>query len=177
MSGGRVADVATLVLTLVGPDRAGLVAAVAEAIETHGGNWERSQLAELSGAFAGIVEVSVPTTRLAGLRAALNGLDGLLTLTVHDAAEPPPVPAVREVVVTVLGNDRPGIVREVSATLHEQGLSVDSLSTQTREAPMAGGRLFEARVVARAAETADPVRLRAALERLAAEIQVDLALG
>ena len=51
---------ATLVLTVVGDDRAGLVATVADVVGAHGGNWESSQLAELAGAFAGIIEVSVP---------------------------------------------------------------------------------------------------------------------
>ena len=44
---------ATLVLTVIGDDRAGLVNALAEAVTAHGGNWERSQLAELAGKFAG----------------------------------------------------------------------------------------------------------------------------
>ena len=51
---------ATLVLTLIGDDRAGLVNAVAEVVARHGGNWERSQMAELAGKFAGIVLVTVP---------------------------------------------------------------------------------------------------------------------
>jgi len=46
----------TLVLTVVGADRAGLVAAVADVVTEHGGNWENSELAELAGAFAGIIE-------------------------------------------------------------------------------------------------------------------------
>ena len=48
---------ATLVLTVIGDDRAGLVNALADVVTAHGGNWERSQLAELAGKFAGIVLV------------------------------------------------------------------------------------------------------------------------
>ena len=73
----------TLVLTVVGADRAGLVAAVADVVDAHGGNWENSELAELAGAFAGIIEVAVPADRVDELRAALSGLDGLLTISVH----------------------------------------------------------------------------------------------
>ncbi|HAM44044.1 MAG TPA: amino acid-binding ACT protein, partial [Propionibacteriaceae bacterium] len=61
-----------LILTVVGDDRAGLVAALAEVVSAHGGNWERSELAELAGTFAGIVEVSVPAAAAAALTAALN---------------------------------------------------------------------------------------------------------
>ncbi len=46
---------ADLVLTLIGPDRPGLVEAVAEPIAAHGGNWLESRMAHLAGQFAGIV--------------------------------------------------------------------------------------------------------------------------
>src|SRR5690606_26345178 len=55
-----IAFMSTLVLTVIGDDRAGLVNAVAEVVARHGGNWERSQMAELAGKFAGIVLVTVP---------------------------------------------------------------------------------------------------------------------
>ena len=72
-----------LVLSVIGDDRAGLVEALAEAIGTHGGNWERSQMAELAGQFAGIVVVSVPDDRADELRSALARLDWLLDITAH----------------------------------------------------------------------------------------------
>jgi predicted amino acid-binding ACT domain protein len=58
----------TLVITVVGDDRAGLVASLADIVDAHGGNWETSEMAELAGAFAGIVEVSVSTDRADDLR-------------------------------------------------------------------------------------------------------------
>jgi glycine cleavage system regulatory protein len=51
---------ATLVLTVIGDDRSGLVSALSGVIADHGGSWERSQMARLAGKFAGIVVVSVP---------------------------------------------------------------------------------------------------------------------
>ncbi len=168
----------TLVLTLVGDDRAGLVAAVADVVDAHGGNWEDSQLAELSGAFAGIVQVSVDAADAEALRAALSDLDGLLTVTVHssertesDAAAPRPL------TIGVLGNDRPGIVREISSALRAHEVSIDRMTTRTRDAAMYGGRLFEATVSARVPASVDPAEVKAELERLATEIQVDITLG
>ncbi len=81
------------------------------------------------------------------------------------------------IVMQVLGNDRPGIVREVSAVLNAHALSIEELTTETREAAMAGGRLFEASVIAKVPPTVDLDALRADLERLASEIQVDITLG
>ncbi len=165
-----------LVLTVVGDDRAGLVAALADVVSAHGGNWEHSQLAELAGTFAGIVVVSVPDERADDLTVALGRLDGLLKVTVHPGALQTEAAKPRELTVNVLGNDHPGIVRDISAVLSRHGLSIDLLTSESREAPMSGGRLFEAHVVARVPAGADPGAIKADLERLAAEILVDITL-
>jgi len=164
-----------LILTVVGDDRAGLVAALAEVVSAHGGNWERSELAELAGTFAGIVEVSVPAAAAAALTAALNELQGLLKITTHAGSEAA-IEIWPLISLTVIGNDRPGIVKEVSATLSRHQLSIEHLSSKTIDAPMTGGRLFEATVSARIPSDADTQAIRADLEALAAEIQVDIKL-
>jgi glycine cleavage system regulatory protein len=169
----------TLILTVAGADRPGLVAAVADVVEAHGGNWENSSLAELAGTFAGVIEVSVATERTAELQDALRGLQGqgLLTLAVLTGS-PEDADADDQVLeIRVLGNDRSGIVREVSNVLSAHDLSIEELATETRDAAMAGGRLFEASVVARVPASVDLDALRRDLERIAAEIQVDITLA
>lgn len=167
---------ATLVLTLVGDDRAGLVQAVADAVTAHGGNWERSELAELAGAFAGIVLVSVPDSAQAALVEELNALSGLLHITPHSGAPVAEADAGERFVFTVLGNDQPGIVREITHAIARRGLSIDRFSSRTLEAPMAGGTLFEARVSVRIEDRAGLSEAVDELERLAGEIQVDLTV-
>ncbi|KRE42958.1 glycine cleavage system protein R [Knoellia sp. Soil729] len=171
----------TLVLTVIGNDRAGLVKALADVIEQGGGNWERSHLSELAGKFAGIVTVTVPPERVDALRAALAPLDGLLDVTVHDgsadrgpAADAEPR---RDLRIELLGNDRPGIVGAVSGVLARHHLSVADLQSLTRDAPMTGGRLFEASALVAVPAQVDLDALRADLEQLASEIQVDLTLS
>lgn len=166
---------AKLVLTLVGADRAGLVKAVADTVAAHGGNWEQSELAELAGAFAGIVLVAVPDRRLDDLSAALRALDGTLQITPHAGSETT-ADAGERLVFTVLGNDRAGIVRDITGALARRGLSIDRLTSRTRDAPMSGGTLFEATVSVRVGDGADVAAAVAELERLAGEIQVDLTV-
>lgn len=174
---GTLSAMTTLVLTIVGGDRSGIVASVADAVATHGGNWETSRLAELAGAFAGIVEVSVPAERADALRDALADLDGLHTVTVVAGAGAGDSSAPRQsMVLHVLGNDHPGIVRELSTALSAQGVSIERMTTETRDAAMTGGRLFEATVVAVAPAGLDVGAVRTEVERLAAEIQVDVTL-
>lgn len=168
---------ARLVLTLVGEDRAGLVQAVADAVAAHGGNWERSEMAELAGAFAGIVLVSVPDDALDALSAQLDSLDGLLQVTPHRGTAADGADASAGFVFTILGNDHPGIVRDITHALASRGLSIDRFTSTTLEAPMAGGTLFEATVSVRAPSGTDLDEARAELERIAGEIQVDLSVG
>lgn len=166
----------TLILTVAGADRPGLVAAVADVVDAHGGNWENSSLAELAGTFAGVIEVSVAADRTDELEQALRGLEGLLTVAVHTGSDAA-ASDDRLLEIQVLGNDRPGIVREISGVLNAHALSIEELATETRDAAMAGGRLFEASVTAKVPASVDLETLRDDLERLAAEIQVDITLG
>ncbi|EAP98113.1 hypothetical protein JNB_14153 [Janibacter sp. HTCC2649] len=171
----------TLVLTVIGDDRAGLVKALADVIESGGGNWERSHLSELAGKFAGIVTVTVPEDRADALRDALAPLDGLLAVAVHDTAaagsDAEPREARQELRIDLLGNDRPGIVGAVSGVLAKHDLSVVELQSSTRDAPMAGGRLFEATALVTVPAGADVAALQADLEELATEIMVDVAVS
>lgn len=167
---------ARFVLTLSGEDRAGLVAAVADAVAAHGGNWEGSQLAERAGVFAGVVEVTVPDSAADDLLAAVRELGGLLTVTTVGGAEVRSAGSVPTLAITVLANDRPGIIREISGVLSAHGVSIDELSTDVRDAAMAGGRLFEASMRAHADAGTDPAAVRRDLERLAAELQVEISL-
>lgn len=164
---------ASLVLTLIGQDRAGLVARVADVVEAHGGNWESSRLAELDGTFAGVVQVSAPTSRVVALTEDLERIDGL-AITVRAAEQSEAVTGAR-FSLQVLGDDRPGIVREVSAALLRGGASIESMSTQTREAAMSGGRLFETAATVRVPEGVAVADVARELEGIAAEIQVDVA--
>jgi glycine cleavage system regulatory protein len=176
------------VLTVIGDDRAGLVSALADVVTAHDGNWEDSQLAELAGKFAGIVVVGVPAERVEQLTSALRELDGLLDVTAHPGAESAETAGMhggsgadgagaQRLTIDLLGNDHPGIVREVSSVLSRHDLSIETMTTGTREAPMAGGLLFEAHVVVRVPADAKSAALRDDLERLAAELLVDIAVG
>ena len=169
--------VQTLVISILGEDRAGLVSSLAEVVSANGGNWERSQLAELAGKFAGIVVVTVPEGTVEAFRKALEPVAaGLIDLQVDDGGTADTEDEGGHFRLSLLGTDRPGIVAAVSGVLARQGINLDELATETRDAPMAGGRLFEAHVSARVPTGADLGALRAELERLADEIQVDLSL-
>lgn len=171
---------ATLVLTVIGDDRSGLVSALSGVIADHGGSWERSQMARLAGKFAGIVVVSVPEDRAQALIDELGplGTRGLLEVTAERGSdEGTDAGDVTRLTLELVGADRPGIVHDISRVLAARHVSIAELHTATREAPMFGGMLFEATATLLAAPGAPIAELQAVLEELANELMVDLSLS
>ncbi len=172
----------TLVLTIIGDDRSGLVDALSGVVVDHGGNWHRSHLAQLAGKFAGIVLVTVPDARADELIDALNPLeaDGLLDIAVEVAPDESGAGGGRtggsRYRIELVGQDRPGIVHEVSDALAGRGVNITELVTATTSAPMAGGILFTASVQLDVPAIVDIDELRAVLEALADELMVDVEL-
>ena len=168
---------ASFVLTVIGDDRPGLVSELSAPIKAHGASWERSQLSHLGGKFAGIVLVTVPAKELDALIAELMALgDQGLHVVVERTDEPVERESVR-FSLELLGADHPGIVADISAALAARGVSIEELTTEVREAPMAGGTIFEARAVLVAPPTVDAEELRPALEALAHQLMVDIELS
>lgn len=166
----------SLVLTLVGLDRPGLVESVAQLVAAHGGNWLESRMARLGGQFAGIARVTIPTAREAEVRAALVALKarGLEVTVAQDPAQTPAAKVGRAVRLELVGQDRPGIVHQITHVLAAHRVNVEELTTECVEAPMAGGMLFQAQAELLIPATADMAAIRADLEKIAADLMVDL---
>ena len=101
---------ASVVITLIGDDQAGLVDAVAGVVAAHGGNWDRSHLAELAGKFAGIVLVDVPNSSVDPMLQDLDAIEaqGLLNITAERAAAPSNDTRTSHLVLELVGQDHPG---------------------------------------------------------------------
>src|ERR1700761_9437584 len=108
---------ALFVLSAVGSDRPGLTKALAAAILSAGGNWLESHLSRLGGLYVGSVLVDSQTDGIDGLYAAVSGVDAHgLEVRIANAIEGPHQDdEVFE--FGLVGQDRPGIVRQVTAVL------------------------------------------------------------
>ena len=166
----------SFVLTIVGADRAGLVDALSEVVVEHGGSWERSQMTELAGMFAGMVLVRVPPDRAPAFRQSLRPLHdrGLMDVTLRAAAEDALPSDAPRVTFEVVGADRPGIVHEISHLLAARGIGIVDLRTWTESAAMAGTALFRAAAVVRLPDDVTTDDLTTALEGLSNDLMVDV---
>jgi glycine cleavage system regulatory protein len=169
--------VATFILTMIGDDRPGLVSALSGPINAHGASWERSQLSRLAGKFAGIVLVAVADERFDALAADLTALESSGLQVTLERTDEPVERELQRLHLDLLGADHPGIVAEVSASLAARGVSIEELTTDVRDAPMAGGTLFEAHALLAAPPATSLESLGAMLEGLADELMVEIRLS
>lgn len=165
-----------LIMTVLGSDRTGLVRSLADTVARHGGNWLESRMARLAGQFAGIIRIECPADTVDALLKELRdpGIPGLTVQGVRESAE---APSERRLIqVDVVGNDRPGIVRELTAAISGAGGNVEELTTGLESAPMSGHPMFRAHGAISVPGEADIEQLVAAIEAIGGDLTVDLTV-
>ncbi|MCW3473742.1 ACT domain-containing protein [Rhodovastum sp. RN2-1] len=167
----------SLVLTVVGPDKPGLVNLLSETAISFGANWLESRMANLAGQFAGIVHLDVSEAQAGALIAALQALEAKgLHIAVATSRRDQAAAPWRLFSLELVAQDRPGIVREVSRVIAAHGVSIEQLDTDVFSAPHSGESMFRARAHLRAPAEMERELLRDALEDLANELMVDISL-
>ncbi len=165
-----------LVLTVIAQDQPGLVERLAQCVAAHGGNWLESRMSRMAGQFAGILRLAVPPESRSELVAALQALDaqGLRVLLAESGVEPSG--RCKPIALDLVGNDRPGIVRDITRLLAEHGVNVESLVTEVTPAPMSSELLFHAKALLAVPQALGLEVLQGKLETLADELMVELDL-
>ena len=167
----------SLVLTVLGEDRPGLVESLAYIITAHEGNWLESRMAHVAAQFAGILRVSVPDAQAAGLISALQGLASHgLQVVVAQSTTDEPAPDARWLTLDLVGHDHLGIIRDLAHALAQRSINIDELQTEYTSAPMTGGMLFKATARLRVPLEVTVAELQRTLDRLAHDLMVDITL-
>jgi methionyl-tRNA formyltransferase len=168
----------SLVVTIVGADRHGIVSLLADRAQRFGANWAASRMTRLAGEFAGMVHFEVPRENADALATALRALEssGLqVVIARSDGANVPT--SLRGVELELVGDDRLGIVSRLTKILAERGISIENIHTEIVRSGVSGKQTFkiEAHLLVPAALSVD--ELRRELGTLASEMMVDIALG
>ncbi len=170
--------ITSLVATVTGPDRPGIVSLLSERAQGFGANWAGSRIATLAGQFAGLVHFEVPPSNVEPLAAALDGLQRSGVHVAIATQEQIPVPAGRRAVkLELVGHDRLGIVSELSGSLARRQISIEDLHTEIVEGATPAEHLFKVKVLLVVPETVPIEELQRALEPFTNEMTVDVALG
>lgn len=164
----------SLVMTVLGPDRPGLVESLSATIASHHGNWLESRMAHLAGHFTGILRVECPKENADALLDALRhlGTQGLAVQVVEETA--PTITRDRCLRFDVMGNDRPGIIKQLAAAIAQAGGNVEELNSNLESAPMAGHPVFHATGTICVDKNFDDSTLLDALENLGPDLSVSI---
>lgn len=163
-----------LVLTVIADDKPGLVESLAQVIASNSGNWLESSMSQLAGKFAGILRVSVNEDRAERLIEELNGLSSEIKLVIEKAVDASSAKESRMVELNLVGNDRPGIIKEISAAVSALGVNVQRLNTECAPAPMSSDALFKAKAILEVPEQVALEVLQDKLEQLADDLIVEI---
>lgn len=160
------------ILTVIGHDQPGLVDSLSSAIENAGGNWLESRLCHLGGHFTGLVHLELPDERALELQKALGEIKGL-TLHLHpDRAQ---LACLETFTMELIGQDRPGIVRQITHALACHEVNVEDLVSEVLSAPMSGEQLFKARLVLGLPQGAKLAAIQASVEKIAEDLMCDIS--
>ncbi len=165
-----------LVLSFIGDDRPGLISDISELIAEYKGNWMESRLAQLAGKFAGIIQISVPEKNIDGLHAALTHMSGDKLSWLMEPCEQAStaMPYSRRLTVDLVGNDRPGIVHDVTEVLSAMKLNVEEMTSEFSDAPMSSEKLFHATITIAVPDAIEIGEIQDNLESLANELMIEI---
>lgn len=168
----------TVVFTFIAADRPGLVEKLSQIVNRVGGNWLESHMSQLAGQFAGIVQIGIAADQLQALTDALLALRSEdWTLSIQPAAASAASSDCRRLYLSIIGPDRPGIVREVASALASCQINVREMTTRVSSAPMSAELLFEAEAEIDVPRALPFGQLNDNLDRIADQLAVDISLG
>lgn len=168
----------SLVITFIADDKPGIVNLLSRTIADHQGNWLESSLSHLGGKFTGILIVELPGDQTEALQAALEKLSEQgLRIFAEIGNQPDAASEMRSVQLELVGQDKPGIVREISAILAQHRVNVLRLATELAPGQMSSELIFRAEGDLQVPSDTDLDRLQTALEAIAGDLMVDINLS
>ncbi|MEE4245795.1 MAG: ACT domain-containing protein [Kangiellaceae bacterium] len=163
-----------LLITLVGDDKPGLIEQLSDVVRLNHGNWLESRLSHLGGQFSGLILAEFLSE---DLEQAIEALSELTTQGLSVSASPSQIKPIPDLLnIQVVGNDKPGIINEISQALYRAHANVESLQTEVEPAPMSGGMLFKAHMQVSLPTKMTAADLQKELETVANDLMIDFTV-
>jgi glycine cleavage system regulatory protein len=165
----------SLVVTVIGRDRPGIVRMVSDSVQGLAVNWADSRMTHYADQFAGVVHLQVSPDQAEQVVAKLKQLENEGLSVQWARSDSPPVAAGNRMLkLELTGADRPGIVRELSSGLAERGVSIEDLHTEIVN--VEGQSQFKVRALLVVPQALTDEALRSVLESLATQMMMDIGL-
>ncbi len=170
----------SIVFTLTGPDRIGIVENVTKLLLDLGGNVETSRMARLGGEFAMLLLVSLPQEEPAGLAegvAALTAQGYKVTTSQTRQTYAEMYPGWLPFQIEVRGADHEGIIHQVARHLAEKGINIESMETGVDHAPVSGTPIFTMNAIVAVPPELAGREWETALHEAGGELNVDIRVS
>lgn len=168
-----------IIISVLGHDRPGIIAAVSEELFQSGCNIEDVSQTILQTEFAGVFIASVPESLtsddlLARLRKKLDPRGLSVLLSEMESRGVWESPSSEPFVITTLGPDRPGLVAGITGLLASFGINISNLKAVFRggDNPTANTMIYEVDIPT----ALDMNRFRGALYQRGLELGLDVSL-
>ena len=168
----------SLVVSIVGTDRPGIVNSLADRAQRFGANWAASRMTRLAGEFAGMVHFEVPRENAQALTNSLQGLASSGLQVVIAGSEGAALPASQRLVeLELVGQDQVGIVSKLTKLLAERAISIESIHTDIVRSSASGQKTFKVKAQLRVPASMSVEALQRDVGALASDMMLDIALG
>ena len=129
-------------------------------------------MANLAGEFAGILHASVDTNNYQALLRDLNKLQAtnLHIVVKESGSESSNDINYLQAELEVVGTDREGIIRDITATLGQFDINVEELATEFTEAAMSSAPLFKATATLTMPQSLDLEKVEQEIEKIAHDL-------
>lgn len=166
----------SIVLTIIADDQPGIIETVSKTLKKYDGNWTQSSMSSLAGQFAGILLASVPVGKTEACLVELQELESRgLRIIAHVSNTETNAARSHDYTLELVGNDRPGIVQDITRVLAAHKVSVIEFETSVEAASMGGAELFRARAHLSVPQGGDIDALENELEDIANDLMVEIS--
>lgn len=162
------------IISIMTDDRPGIVDTLSGLVKDHSGNWLESRMTQLAGKFAGIVKIQIAEANIPALESELDKLKSQGWVINTELSNPKSEDAIANAKISIVGNDRPGIVKDVAQALSGLAVNVIELNTQFESAAMTAEPLFKTKARVHIPQDVDFDDVRDALEQLSNELMVEI---
>jgi len=166
----------SLVMTVIGPDRPGILAKMAETIDGHGGSWLESRLARFAGHVAGVLRFDCHDNEHDELLEALHLLEKVENIEIKVVREVEvPERVTKKLSFNILGNHRPGFMNQIATAIHKVGGNIEEHSSECDRCPQAGHILCRAMGTVAVVDEFEESALVEALEAIGSDLIVSVS--
>ena len=131
----------SIILSIIGPDKPGIVSDISKIAKKHSGNIEKSRMIRLGDFFTIMVLITINKNNIKNLNYELNNYSNY-QISIHKLENTLKDITEYTHIIHLNGLDSEGIVYKITNELNKLNINIDELETNIQNAPMSGLALF-----------------------------------